>query len=110
MNPESFFGPVTVIAVLLALFFIAMAYLRHLGVQRARTQKTSATAKPWQVANPYTASETLVSTAAAPATLAPPSAATKAASDPSRSVFRQFGSVGAGTAAPDDRTPGYVWE
>ena len=39
MNPESFFGPVSVIALLLAFFFIAMAFLRHLGTKRARTQK-----------------------------------------------------------------------
>lgn len=109
MNPDSFFGPVTVIAILLAFFFIAMAYLRHLGIQRARTQKFAASAKPWQVANPYTASENLAATPP-PTTLAAPSAAKTAASDPSGSVFRQFGSGGAGAAAPNDQTTGYVWE
>lgn len=111
MNPDSFLGPVSVIAILLAFFFIAMAYLRHLGAQRARNQKISSAAKPWQVANPYTASDNLEATAPPPATLAPASAAKDAASDPSRAVFRQYGSPASVAAAPDDAsTPGYVWE
>ena len=109
MNPDSFFGPVAVIAILLAFFFIAMAYLRHLGIRRARSQKFSANAKPWHVANPYTASDNLAAGAPPPATLAP-SAAKDEASDPSRAVFLQFGSGGSGAAAPADQTTGYVWE
>ena len=110
MNPESFFGPVSVIALLLAFFFIAMAFLRHLGTKRARTQKYSTAAKPWQVANPYTASDNLEAAAPPPATLAPASAAKDAASDPSRAVFRQYGSPASGAAPDDPATPGYVWE
>ena len=109
MNPESFFGPVAVIAVLLACFFVAMAYLRHLGVQRARTRQLAPDAKPWPIADPYTASEKLTA-APSPATLTPPAAPQEAASDPSRPVFRQFNPVAKNAPKPDASASGYVWE
>ncbi|NCA82215.1 MAG: hypothetical protein EOM72_05660 [Opitutae bacterium] len=109
MNADSFFGPVSVIAILLAFFFVAMAYLRHLGAKRARTRKRSKDEKPWQISNPYTASENL--TAPPPlATLAPPPAARNVASDPTSPVFRQFSSTSPSAAKPAPPAPGYVWE
>ncbi|HPC19605.1 MAG: hypothetical protein KA118_18685 [Verrucomicrobia bacterium] len=109
MNPESFFGPVSIIAILLAVFFLAMAYLRYTGVKNARTHKYPADAKPWQVANPYTAEDHLTEEPA-PATLAPPPPADlHADSHLDAPVFHQFSSSSASTPNSDDKS-GYVWE
>ena len=112
MNDELFLGPVTIIAVLLAVFFVAMAFFRHLGAKRLRAQHNRPEDKPYRISNPYEA--TAAPTAPAPppagAAFAPPPAATEAASDPSGKIFRQFEPGAAGSKDKSSDPSGYLWE
>ncbi len=102
---ELFLNPVTVIAILLALFFVAMTYFRHLGVKHARQEQNRGGHKPYQVTNPYAPP--------APVSAAPldaPAAPQRLDQAPPRKVFRQIGRDPAVTGARAGDSSGYVWE
>ena len=102
-------GPISIIATLLAAFFVVMAFLRHLGLKRVRHQLDRDDNKPYRVSNPYSATAAPIATP--PPTLAATTAVPDAASDPSGKIFRQYGPAPA--ALPDKPaapSSGYVWE
>ena len=107
---ELMLNPITIIATLLALFFVLMAVRRrrHAASPSARA-KTDSSNKPYHVVNPYGPPSQVDADTSATAprnTLTPPE--TK---PPTRRVFRQFGQS---ALHPDMKAPnkksGYVWE
>lgn len=103
---ELFLNPITVIATLLAAFFILMAFLRHVNYKREHNRRS--TDKPYRVTDPF--SSPVAPPPPAPSTrfIASETPAAKSSSQPK--VFRQFGadpqSAGGTTVDPAD----YIWE
>ncbi|HPJ57466.1 MAG TPA: hypothetical protein P5306_07145 [Kiritimatiellia bacterium] len=113
---ELLFNPITIIATLLALFFVLMAFRRNRNTGRlpSRPEDTSE-AKPYRVANPYSPAPAVPNPASAPAPAAPPATLLQPPASPTpappRRVFRQFGqSALQPDANPADGQTGYVWE
>ena len=113
---ELLFNPITIIATLLALFFVLMAFRRSRNAGRlpSRPEDTSG-AKPYHVANPYSPAPTVVNPASVPVPAAHPSTLLQTPATPPppprRRVFRQFGqSALHPDANPADGQTGYVWE
>ena len=104
---ELLLNPITIIALLLAVFFILMAYLRNIGTKRRDAPDTDA--KPYNVTDPYALPKT-----SAPPPRRPAPGPTLTLSDtekePAAKVFRQFGADGSTTAATRPDNDGYVWE
>lgn len=93
---ELFSNPVTLIAIVLSAFFVAMAVAKRLGGRRTTSEK-DASEKPYQVSDPFTPPpQDAAPPEEEPATIIPL---------PSQKVFRQFGSESERTADKD-----YVWE
>ncbi|NLG35164.1 MAG: hypothetical protein GX548_07405 [Lentisphaerae bacterium] len=108
------FNPITIIALLLALFFILMAYMRNLGSRKERTEASSGEAKPYRVSDPYAAPKPPPPPAPPRTTLDstpvhPPSPDTSEP-DSGRKFFRQFGPGPDGPATARADAEGYVWE
>ena len=106
---ELFFNPITIIATLLAAFFVLMAFMRHLHGKRSRGRR--ATDKPYRIADPYAPPPPAPAPAPAASVslMAPASPAEKPAS--AHKFFRQFGhphspSGGTTSEPPSD----YIWE
>ena len=104
------FNPVTIIATLLALFFVLMAVRRrrHAAPPSSRP-KTDTSDKPYRVVNPYRPPTLPDASAPDPAprdTLTSPDAP-----PPTRRVFRQFGqsALHPEMKLPNEKT-GYIWE
>jgi hypothetical protein len=100
---ELFRNPVTVIFGLLAAFFVAMSFGRHVVRKRNRLGD-AAQGKPYNVSDPYAEPE--VATAEElPAGQVP-------ASRPAKRYFNEFGASdsAASSAGRDANASGYVWE
>ena len=96
---ELLLNPITIIGTLLAVTFISMGYLRHLGVKHALSEKNKI--KPYKVSSPYTLGTTPAATPAA-STLKPAESTT----EPHKKIFRQLGSTG----HTYEEKVGYIWE
>lgn len=110
---ELFFNPITIIATILACFFILMALVRHMITKRGKKTRR-ATDKPYQINDPY---------APPPAHPAPPPTRTPPnitlmdnnphpAPKPkeSRKFFRQFGLPPQTTGEESPEPSYYTWE
>lgn len=113
---ELLFNPITIIATLLALFFVLMGFRRSRNTGRlpSRPEDISG-AKPYHVANPYSPAQTVSGSAPVPAPATHPATLLQTPSSPTpeprRRVFRQFGqSALHPDANPADGQTGYVWE
>lgn len=96
--------PVTIIATLLALFFVLMAVLRHSNKRKNTPEEEGGPAGPVRVASPYAPT-----TAPLPAADAKTKASFDIAPQAEGKVFRQFGKppeTPSSTHEPDE----YVWE
>lgn len=107
---ELLFNPITIIATLLALFFVLMAVRRrrHAASPSSRP-KTGSSGKPYHVVNPYRSPSQPDASTPPPA---PHNTLTSSdAPPPARRVFRQFGQS---ALHPDMKLPtektGYIWE
>ena len=109
---ELFFNPVSIIATVLAAFFVAMAVLRRSSSrQNARARSVPPDSKPYRVSDPYS-----VAPPTAPAPAAPPPAVfanpspSAAAPEPERKFFRQYDGTERKTDGSAGDSSGYVWE
>lgn len=94
---DLFLNPVTIIGAILAVMFISMGYLRHLGTKRSRKEK-ELDVRPVNVTDPFMAHPP----APKPRPSIPP---TIEPARPERTL-RQFGNV---NPTPDEKS-GYLWE
>lgn len=111
---ELLFNPITIIASLLAAFFVLMAILRRRHSHAPHpAQSADSAAKPYRVSNPYTPAPPLSASpvpAPAPALMATPPIQNPTTPTP-RKVFRQFGQSALQPQADrSDDTTGYIWE
>ena len=104
---DLFLNPITIIASLLAAFFIIMAFVRHSITKRTRGGRR-ASDRPNRVADPYTLPPPAPPPAPSPTLQTPAHPSTDA--KPPAKIFRQFGhpqpTSGGTTSAPSD----YIWE
>ncbi len=108
-------NPITIIALVLAGFFILMAFLRNKGPrpQDGDGRANNETARRYHVTDPYAMPRTPEEPRPPPPG---PSLATKTASpqhpetEQGRKYFRQFGSAPGGRAGPGGDPDGYIWE
>lgn len=107
---ELLFNPITIIATLLALFFVLMAVRRSRhAAQPSSRSKNEVPDKPYRIANPYTLPPRPTAPPSAPAlgdTLTDPTPL-----PPPRRVFRQFNQSAEhpNMNLPNDKVR-YVWE
>jgi hypothetical protein len=105
MITELLLNPITLIALTLAVFFSVMAFMR--SRESRLKEREGAAAKPYRVADPYSAPQPPPATSFATPTLAP----TPPSGDPDNphKFFRQFGPTPDGSGSPVGPV-GYVWE
>jgi hypothetical protein len=114
---ELIFNPITIIATLLAAFFVLMAFLRRRHPHHpSQVLRDESAAKPYHITNPYSAAHLRNATthstgpAPSPSLLATPPGH-NSVSRPPRKVFRQFGqSALQPQADKTDENTGYIWE
>ncbi len=98
---DLFLNPVTIIGAILAIMFISMGYLRHLGTKRSRMERER-DVLPVKVTDPFVAPAKTPK----PVPSSPPPGPAPAEPDSPERTLRQFSGSG---PAPSDKSS-YLWE